>query len=99
MFDLELAGGTGQIFHIEVEPDGTREHPYVGRGVVEEVGNGELLINHGTIPGWMAAMTMAFPTTDEVDLSALEVGAQIMFNVDLEGAVGYQVFHIEPVED
>ncbi len=41
-------------------PDGTREAPYVGQGVIQGIGEGQLEIQHGAIPGFMGAMTMAF---------------------------------------
>ncbi len=79
------------------EGAGTRENPYVGRGFIQEIGNTELLIAHEAIPGWMAPMTMAFPVTDEVDLSALSVGDQVMFDVELGGETGYQIIDMTPV--
>lgn len=80
------------------EGEGTRENPYVGRGVVQELGDGELVIDHELIPGWMAPMAMAFPVTEEVALDELAVGDQVRFNVELDGPVGYQVFAIEKIE-
>ncbi len=79
--------------------DGTRENPYVGRGVITEVGETQLVIDHGVIPGWMGAMQMAFPVTEEVDLTGLAAGDAITFNVELEGVMGYQVFQVEPIEE
>ena len=77
------------------EGDGTRENPYVGMGTVSEIGNGEVLIDHGPIPGWMPPMQMAFPVTDEVDLGTLEVGDRVRFNVEMGGDYGYQIFGLE----
>ena len=79
--------------------DGTRENPYVGRGVITEVGETQLVIDHDVIPGWMGAMQMAFPVTEDVDLSGLAAGDAITFDVELEGVMGYQVFRVEPVEE
>ena len=98
-FNLELAGPTGyQIFAVDmVARAGTRNNPFVGVGMIEEIGNGELLINHEEIPGWMAPMTMAFPVTDGVDLGDFSEGDRIRFNVELEGPNGYRVFEIQEV--
>ena len=79
--------------------DGTRENPYVGRGVITEVGETQLVIDHGVIPGWMGAMQMTFPVTEEVDLTGLAAGDAITFNVELEGAMGYRVFQVDPAEE
>jgi hypothetical protein len=73
------------------EGDGTRENPYVGRGIVQELGDGELVIDHEMIPGWMPAMSMTFPVTDEVSLEGLAVGDPVLFSVELAGPVGYQI--------
>jgi Cu/Ag efflux protein CusF len=78
------------------EGAGTRENPYVGRGIVTEIGNGELLINHETVPGWMPPMQMAFPVIDEVDISGIEVGEQIRFDIEVGGDAGWQIIAIEP---
>ncbi len=79
--------------------EGTRENPYVGRGVVQELGTGELVIDHETIPGWgMPPMPMAFPVIDEVTLEGLEVGDRVRFEVEMAGPVGYQIVGFEKVE-
>ena len=105
VFVLTGCGGTGELEPfaesgvLEPLPEGagTRENPYVGRGFIQEIGNGELLIAHETIPGYMPPMTMAFPVTDEVDLSALSVGDQVLFDVELGGETGYQIIDMAPV--
>ncbi len=78
-------------------PNGTRESPFVGHGVIQEVGQSQLVIQHETIPGFMAGMTMAFPVTEEALSGDLEVGDEIMFDIELL-AEGYQVFNIDEVE-
>jgi Cu/Ag efflux protein CusF len=78
-------------------PDGTRESPYMGHGIIQEVGTSQLVIQHETIPGFMAGMTMAFPVTEEVMSGDLEVGDEIMFDIELL-AEGYQIFNVDAVE-
>ncbi len=46
-------------------PDGTREAPYVGQGVIQRIEEDQLQIRHGSIPGFMGAMTMIFPVAPE----------------------------------
>ena len=77
--------------------DGTRENPFVGRGVIEEIGETELLIEHEEIPGWMPPMRMAFPVIDEIDITGLSVGDQIRFEIEMGGDIGWQIIGIEPV--
>ncbi len=95
--ETEPAVETGAALEPLPEGDGTHENPYVGRGFIQEIGNGELLIAHETIPGLMPAMTMAFPVTDEVDLSAFSVGDQVLFDVELGGDTGYRIIEMGPV--
>ncbi len=79
------------------EPDGTRERPFVGHGIIQEVGDGQLVIQHETIPGFMAGMTMAFPVTAEAMSAGFEVGDEIMFDIELL-AEGYQVFNVDAID-
>jgi Cu/Ag efflux protein CusF len=75
-------------------PNGTRESPFVGHGVIREVGGRELVIEHETIPGFMAGMTMAFPVAEEAMSDDFEVGDEIMFDIELLEE-GFEVFRIE----
>ena len=78
-------------------PNGTRESPFIGHGIIQEVGETQLVIQHDTIPGFMAGMTMAFPITAEALSDDLEVGDEIMFDIELL-TEGYQIFNISEVE-
>ena len=78
-------------------PTGTRESPFVGHGVIVEIGEGQLVIQHDTIPGFMAAMTMEFPTAEEVMIEQLETGDEIMFDIEMLGDA-YQIFDVETME-
>jgi len=69
----------------------------MGHGIIQEVGTSQLVIQHETIPGFMAGMTMAFPVTEEVMSGDLEVGDEIMFDIELL-AEGYQIFNVDAVE-
>lgn len=79
--------------------EGTRENPYIGRGVVQELGTGELVIDHEAILGWgMPPMPMAFPVIDDVSLEGLEVGDRVLFEIEMDGPAGYQIVGIEAIE-
>ena len=76
-------------------PDGTREAPYVGRGVIQRIGEGQLEIRHEAIPGFMGAMTMAFPVVEEAMNDSLEVGDEIIFKIENHPEHGYQIFSVD----
>ncbi len=79
------------------EPDGTREAPYVGQGVIQRIGEGQLEIQHEAIPGFMGAMTMACPVVEEAMDDSLEVGDEIIFKIENHPEHGYQIFSVEAV--
>ncbi len=56
---------------------------YKMQGTVKSVDNKEhkLTVQHGDIPGFMAAMTMAYPTGKTEDLSKVAPGDQIQADV------------------
>ena len=81
----------------EPMPDGTREAPYVGRGVIQRIGEGLLEIQHEEIPGFMSAMTMAFSIAEEAMNDSLKVGDEIIFKIALHPERGYQIFSVEAV--
>jgi Cu/Ag efflux protein CusF len=80
------------------EPDGTRENPFVGRGVVRDVAEGALVIRHESIPGFMGAMTMAYPVAEGVDVGNLETGDAVTFRIELPESGGYRIFGVEAIE-
>ena len=76
-------------------PAGTQEDPFIGQGFVREIGDdGVLTIEHGEIPGFMAAMTMPFPVADEALLESVAVDDEIKFSIEIH-ADGYHIFAIE----
>lgn len=77
------------------EPDGTREAPYVGRGVIQRIGEDQLEIQHEAIPGFMGAMTMAFQVAEGAMSDSLEVGDEIIFKIENHPERGYQIFSVE----
>ena len=108
IFKIEVHPEHGtQIFSVDVvaaesdeaepAPDGTREAPYVGRGVIRRIGEGQLEIQHEEIPGFMGAMTMAFSVAEEALSDSLEVGDAIIFKIALHPERGYQIFSVEAV--
>jgi len=87
-------------------PAGTEEDPFIGRGIVREVGDdGVLTIEHEEIRGFMAAMTMPFPVVDEALLESVAVGDEIIFSIEvladderLRLERGYHIFSIEKTD-
>ncbi len=78
-------------------PEGTREAPYVGQGVIQRIGEGQLEIQHGAIPGFMGAMRMAFSIAEEAMNDSLEVGDEIIFKIEAHPEHGYQIFSVDAV--
>ena len=79
-------------------PDGTREHPYVGRGIIREIREGFVVIQHGAIPGLMGAMTMTFPVAREVDGGRLVPGDEVRFFIEMREPGGPRIFRVEEIE-
>jgi Cu(I)/Ag(I) efflux system periplasmic protein CusF len=69
-----------------------------GSGTVNSVDQGQHRVNlsHGSIPalGW-PAMTMEFPVSPEVDLSAVKAGMRVNFTLIRDSTGAYQVDAIE----
>ncbi len=80
-------------------PEGTREVPFEGQGVIQAVAEGQLQIQHGMIPGFMMAMTMTFPVAQEAMNDALEVGEEVVFKIERLREGRFQIFSIEAVAD
>ena len=79
------------------QPDGTREAPFVGQGVIRAVQEGQLQIQHGMIPGFMMAMTMTFSVASEATSASFEVGDEIVFKLERLPEEGIQIFSIDLV--
>ncbi len=77
------------------EPEGTREAPYVGQGVIQRIGEGQLEIQHEAIPGFMGAMRMTFSISEEAMNDSLEVGDEIIFKIENHPEHGYQIFSVD----
>jgi Cu/Ag efflux protein CusF len=76
-------------------PDGTRQNPYVGQGVIQDAGGGVLIIQHREIPGFMRAMTMMYPVAEDVDIESLASGNEILFRIETLESGGHQIFSVE----
>ena len=65
-------------------PTGTRQDPYIGQGVIQEIqaDGREIVIAHREIPGLMGAMTMAFPVSEDVQLDSLAVDDEVEFRIE-----------------
>ncbi len=78
-------------------PEGTRGAPYVGQGVIQRIGEGQLEIQHEAIPGFMGAMRMTFSIAEEAMNDSLEVGDEIIFKIEAHPEHGYQIFSVDVV--
>ncbi len=88
----------GSVSHADdPEPAGTREAPYVGQGVIQRIGAGQLEIQHEAIPGFMGAMRMTFSIAEEAMNDSLEVGDEIIFKIEAHPEHGYQIFSVDVV--
>jgi Cu(I)/Ag(I) efflux system membrane fusion protein len=97
-----LPGGQGPPDGaIDPTPAGTREDPFIGHGVLEEIrmDEGQLVLRHDEIPGLMGAMTMGFPVSGDVPLDSLTVGEEVEFRIERRdtgtGPV-HEVFSVRP---
>lgn len=79
-------------------PDGTRARPYLGRGIIREVANGSLLIQHEAILGFMGAMTMAYSLSKEVDVKGFAAGDTVTFSIEKLKSGGFEIFNIQKAE-
>lgn len=77
-------------------PNGTRDRPFAGRGVITELRDGIVQIDHETIPGFMVALTMDFPLEDPSMTAGLRVGQDVVFEV-VRSRADYRIIQIEPV--
>jgi Copper binding periplasmic protein CusF len=76
--------------------NGTRERPFSGRGVITEIRDGIVQIDHETIPGFMVALTMDFPLDDPSMAGGLRVGQEVVFEV-IRRPEDYRIIRIGPV--
>ena len=62
---------------------GAKKKEHTLRGKVEAVNatGGTLTVNHGNVPGWMAAMAMAYSVDKPAVLKSIKVGDQIRATV------------------
>jgi len=93
---------------VEAQPDpvrtpaGTREDPFVGQGVIQEVRADErqLVLRHGAIPGLMGAMTMGFPVSADVAIDSLAAGDAVEFRMETldtgQALPVYEIFAVLP---
>ena len=94
---FSVAAVVAESDQAEPAPRGTREAPYVGQGVIRRIGAGQLEIQHEAIPGFMGAMTMPFPITEEAMNDSLEVGDEIIFKIAVHPEHGIQIFSVDVV--
>jgi hypothetical protein len=78
-------------------PEGTREAPYIGQGVIQRIGEGQLEIRHQAIPGFMGAMTMVFSVDEKAMDDSFEIGNEIIFRIEVHPEHGYQIFRVDVV--
>ena len=79
-------------------PDGSYSRPFSGRGIITEIRGEIIQIDHETIPGFMAAVTMDFPLEDPALAEGLEPGDEVTFSVQVLDAWSHRIIRIEEVE-
>lgn len=94
LFLLFLLSGASCAPEPREESETPRIHDAVG--TIISVEGERVLIDHEDIPGFMDAMTMAFPVADPSLLEGLEEGARVEFRVAVDGA-SYEIVAIEVV--
>jgi hypothetical protein len=76
-------------------PHGSRTRPFIGRGLITEIRGPVVQIDHETIPGFMAAVTMDFPMEDPSLLEGLYPGQAVVFSI-MRDSQSHQIIAIEP---
>lgn len=71
-----------------------RHFTFEGRVVSKVPETHTLVVDHGNIPGFMAAMTMPYPVSSGVDLSAIEAGDHIAVRVVVHSDNQYELDRI-----
>ena len=79
-------------------PDGSYARPFVGRGIVTEIRRDIIQIDHETIPGFMAAVTMDFPLENPAMAVGLEPGDAVQFSIEVLDPWSHRIISIEAVE-
>jgi Cu/Ag efflux protein CusF len=82
MVDVAVAQHEG---HRGNQAEGSAHKTVTGEGkVVSTVpDNGQLVVNHGEIKGFMGAMTMGYPVEPPSQLEGLKPGDQVRFTIDV----------------
>src|ERR1700737_3736511 len=61
-----------------------KHYTLIGRVVSKVPATRAVVVDHGEIPGFMAAMTMPYAVADGVDLSGIEPGDRICADIDVK---------------
>ena len=92
---------TADTAMVDATPEGTREDPFVGQGVIQAVlaDERQIVLAHQEIPGLMGAMTMGFPLSADIPIDSLTVGQQVEFRIETLNSAdlnvpAYQVFAV-----
>lgn len=72
-----------------------RKYPMEGKVLAVDVQGKQATIAHGDIPGFMGAMTMAYPIKDEAALAKLKKGDEIKAVVVVDDTRGLWLDHIQ----
>lgn len=98
LFVLGACGGTGSQPDAEESPTESATQPYVGHGVIQEIRDGQLVIQHGEIPGLMGAMTMPYTVSPEIDIEGFTAGDDVRFEVEVPTPTEYVIVGLEEEE-
>jgi Cu/Ag efflux protein CusF len=80
--------GEGEVPAAQAEQSDEQRYDLKGKVVAVDVAGKKLTVDHEDIPGFMAAMTMAYPVKDEKLLESLSAGDEVTATV-VSGDGGY----------
>ena len=75
-----------------------REYPLQGKVLAVDVQGHQATIQHGDIPGFMGAMTMAYPIKDDAALAKLKRGDEIKAVVVVDDTKGLWLDQIQIIQ-
>src|SRR5208337_2946772 len=76
------------LLTLSVSCNRTRKYPLQGEVVAKNAATSEITVNHGDIPGFMAAMTMPYRVKDPAVIRELQPGDKIAAEVVVGGSAG-----------
>jgi Cu/Ag efflux protein CusF len=88
IFHIVAAVGLMLLLAASVGCNRAKKYPLQGEVVAKNAASGEITVNHGDIPGFMAAMTMSYRVKDPAVIRELQPGDKIAAEVVVGGSAG-----------